>query len=618
MTTASSNRRPARASLVVWVAMAVYILVLCAACHAKLNAYGYDDFDLAHHTQTLRNILHGSLECSVLGIPFLGNHMVLILYLIAPLYVLLPSPLLLLYLQSALLGAGAWGVYLLARRGVPGVWAAALALLYLVYPPLLYMNLFEFHPVALSACFLIYTLHFYVRQRVGPFLLMLMLATSCQENIGLIAAAFGICALLSRRSARWVLVPMVSGTVFFVLSVGIVMPELNQDTIQFRRLYGHIGDSLPEVFVNLLRHPIASLRASWHPSKLVFVNLLLAPVGYLSLLSPATFVPLLPVLAQRLLSTRTSEASILYHYQAEFIPFIFAAAAVGMQRILNWRSRIAKPLLTSIMVLFPVIALLTTGVLPALRDAFRGQPKDFPGHVADRALAGIPDEAPVAATFGFLPKLSGRKELHSLSHIYYGHYTLSDKAFPVPQEVDFMVMNTMDRITFEGWPFYGPTHHTNLQAFLGDDPWQVMVNAEGLLVLADHRGDTDTVGSLIHVMDKMPSGTNVNRNVHQDRDADIRLVGFTVGNAPADGVIPLTLIWEKARDTGGDYDALLSLTHAGKVFYHHEFAPGSRIFPPQSWPAGKFIADRHGIPAATRGISAAGVHAHVDLIRLNR
>ena len=129
---------------------AVYAVVMAAACHIKAATFGYGDFDLAVHTQTLKSILHGTLDSPILGVPFLGNHLVWILYPLAPLYACWPSPLLLLYVQAAVVATGGIALYRLASMHLPRPWPIWLAALYYVYPPLLHMTLYEFHPIALA------------------------------------------------------------------------------------------------------------------------------------------------------------------------------------------------------------------------------------------------------------------------------------------------------------------------------------------------------------------------------------------------------------------------------------------------------------------------------------
>jgi uncharacterized membrane protein len=595
-----------------------YTACMGAVCVIKHVRFGYDDFDLAHHTQSLYNILRGSGACSILGIPFMGNHFVPILYGIAPLYLLLPSPALLLILQAAALGLGAVPLYRIAHRALNAPWDLAIALAYLVYPPLILLNLFEFHPVMFVVPLVLCSVDALHAGRFVPFLGWIGLLLACQENLALIVAALGVYAALLGRRGRWIVAPIALGLAWFVLVVGLIMPPLNNNTIQFQRIYGHLGDSLPDVMLTLLRNPAAALAASWHPAKLRFLHNLLMPVGYLSVLNPTGFVALLPVLAQRFLSGRNSEMQLIYHYHAEFVPFVFVTAVFGLRRLLR-APRVVRFGAAAALGLMPIVGWVALDVPRALRSAVR-PPHTLAVRPLHRTLDAIPEDDVVTATFQFLPALSGRAELHSMHHLTYGRYTLSDKLYPIPARLDWMVLNTMDRLTFQARPFYGPHSSLRLRRAWGHVAWDIVLLVDGAVVLRRTPHRAPAAFGLPGLLETALPPPTACTNIVQYRAADIRLVAYTLDPPrahTADGHL-LTLYWEKERDSGGDYEALTTLVDADGVLRQIELAPGSRLCPPQSWPAGARVADVHGIRMARAPHPGnADPVLHVDLFRLH-
>jgi len=597
-----------RAAWLIPVGAVVYAFLLCRACHLRFIRCAYDDFDLAVHAQSTWNLLHGSLGSSILGVPFLGNHMVLILFGIAPLYALFPSPLTLLYLQSLALAAGAWGVFLLARTELPAGWRLAPPLLYLIYPPLLFMNLYEFHPVALATVFLIYALYFFRCARFRPFLLFLVLTLLCQENLSLVAVGFGVYALLAWRPARWVVLPLGMGAAWFVLTVLVVMPRLNP-AIQFARLYPQLGDSVPGVLTGLVTRPGVVVRSMAQPAKLGFLNSLLAPIAYLGLLGPLSFVPVLPVLAQRLLSQRLSETTIVYHYQAEFIPFVFAATIAGLRRALRARRRVVRPLLAALLTGFPLAALCLTGILPRVLTPAGGPAPEAVRRV-DAFLDRFPARAPVAATFEFLPRLANRPRLYSLHHVYADRYTLSSVPYPVPVGLEAVILNTNDRLTFLDGAFYGLPHYRNLQAIFRDGDWRVVEHVGSVLVI---RKVADAAAERLGLLERLDADPEMNRRVRQTGPGPIRLVGFRAGEI-RNNVLALRLYWRRSPGRPTDCDMLLAVYDGSRLLYRGRLSPGSRIFPPQSWPATGVIADRQAIPLQAPVRDAAELRLEVTLV----
>jgi len=574
------NTLTEQAAGIVMAAIVCYAFLLGWICQAKYRAFGYTDFDLAVHTQSVWNILHGSMDSSILGIPFLGNHMVLILYLIAPFYALCSSPLLLLHIQTAILALGAWGIYKLAQRELSDGWGLAFALLYLIYPPLIYMNLYEFHPIALASTFLIFATYFYRTDRFRAFWGFLALAMLCQENVALIVMAFGLYALIERRSRKWVWVPIAVGLLYFVLVVVIVMPRLNR-YVQMYSMYSHLGASFPEVMKNAATHPGLVMKSMWNPERLTFFNLLFAPLGYLSLLSPFSLIPAAPVFLQRLLSSRATESSLIFHYQAEFIPFVFAAAIHGLHRVLHYNSHaVTRKVLLSLLLVFPLLTFALAVAVPGVILLKQARARDPLLAACQREwVRQVPPDAAVVATFEFLAPLASRPELYSLHHIYSGHYTLSTVPYPLPPRVDYVFLNTQDRLTFHSPAFYAPSNYLNLQALFTNATWEITEHLENTLV---HKRISDQAAPLPLPLVRLDSPLNLNTNVERVGNASIRLVGFYLGAPDFDRVAYLMLCWQKSDSDDKDFDVRLTLSGADTL-YEGIIAPGNRLWPPQTW-----------------------------------
>jgi hypothetical protein len=422
----------------------------------------------------------------------------------------------------------------------------------------------------------------------------------CQENISLIAIGLGACARLRGRRGRWVWAPLAAGTAAFALSVCVVMPRLNPGTVQFARLYAPFGDSLPGAVIGMLRRPDRALRLMLTPPKLAFVSALLAPLAYVSLLSPSHLLPAGLVLAQRLLSARASEASIAYHYQAEFIPFVFAAAVAGVRRALFLRRADATRLLRTALALFPAAAIAATGVPGRLRDALAAPWKDPEGIRDRRAIVrSVPPRAAVISTFAFLPHLAERPALYSLHHVTTGRYTLSHVPYPVP-EADVVILDTLDPLTFLEGGFASPDGDRRLRDLLFAPGWEVATHVNNLLVFRRSPAPRTAPERLVAFTDSLPHSA-VTR-IAQPAGAGPRLAGFEVGPPDADRVADLTLYWRPdrpaspapARSRGRDWNALISLRGSDTLF-SGLVCPGSRIRPSGTWDTDGLVADRQRV-----------------------
>lgn len=591
--------------------MAAYATIMLGLCWNKYTNLLYNDFDLAVHNQSVANIMRGDLSSSILGIPFLGNHMVLILFLIAPLHIVFPSPMLLLAVQTIVLASGAWAVYLLARHEIDERWAFVFSAIYLIYPPLIYMNLYEFHPVALATTFLLYAFYFFRLERHRPFWIFAILASLCQENVPLVIAGFGFYALVIRRRWRWVVPQIVFGLLAFAVITLAIMPRLN-DKIQYLALYSQFGSTPGAIVKGMLTHPASTFLFMFSTAKLHFLNQLAAPLGYLSLLNPLALLPAMPVFLQRLLSARPTEAEMIYHYQAELIPFMFASAILGAGFVMRrFTQGIPRTALFSILLFFPIATFLLTVMHPsfARRTNLAGQNTAARNRFIERYLREMPGDAVVAATFEFLPRLSNQSELYSLHHIYDGRYTLSTIPYQAPANISHVVMNTFDSLTFGHTGFYGPTNYTNLQAMLSNSEWEIHGNIEGYIILRR----TGAKGQPLSLIRPEKMSEYAITNVVQKTNAPAVLLGFTVSPSKF-GEDILDLFWQTAAGKCQDFDLFLRLKDNENIIWQGRLAPGSRVWPPQSWPDHTTVRDRHVIFLQPRKCEIT--HAEAELYPL--
>ena len=139
--------------------------------------------DLGVFNQAFSTALHGRLfyeTPDLYAVPsgtFLGVHFNLLMFLILPVYALFPSPQNLLILQTVVIGLGAVPVYLVARRVLRMERTAlAMALIFLVNPSILNLNLYDFHLEAFLPLFLGMFFYYYLTANWRGYALFLALS----------------------------------------------------------------------------------------------------------------------------------------------------------------------------------------------------------------------------------------------------------------------------------------------------------------------------------------------------------------------------------------------------------------------------------------------------------
>jgi uncharacterized membrane protein len=325
-----------------------FVVYFSAYLFALHDAYQTSAEDLGIMDQALWNTLHGAplhqticnnlTDTNCLGdVSRLAIHFEPLLFPIALLYVVAPSPKTLLFFQALVVASGAFPAYWIALRRLQSPLAGiAFAIVYLLYPALDSAVTSSFHAVTLSAAFIMFALYFMLtRSNVGLFVACL-LAIATKEEVPLDVAMIGLSvALLQRRWRVGLSLVALAGAwvVLYVLVTHAVSPLGHSPTSQ---RYAYLGHGPVQVVVYVLTHPLAILRQHvLDPGGRFYLRALLSGSGYLAILSPLTLLISVPVLALNLLSADPSMRAGIYQYNAEIVP-VFVLAAIESVALLAW------------------------------------------------------------------------------------------------------------------------------------------------------------------------------------------------------------------------------------------------------------------------------------------
>ena len=476
------------------VLTALYIIFFSVVGVLRYKYFDFGDYDFAIYAQVFWNLIRGTTFSSILGLSYLAGHTGIILFILAPIYFVIRTPVILLIIQTIAVASGGYILFKFASKIINKTWAFVLFLLYLMYPPIIYSNLFEFHPVTLAIPFLFMSFWAYKEDRISPFIIFSILAMMCKENIPLIIMMYGVLALVDRKSVKWMVVPFLLGLTTFIALVFIVKPYFNKGIIDLFLLYKEFGDTPKDIILGMISSPGKVMGAIISEGNLNFVIKQLSSVALLPLLALKNFIPATLVLLQHLLSWRSTEKTIVYHYTAKFAPFIFISATYALKKVLS--SKYVKELG---IVAVPFLMTILLGISLSINIAVEGRVLSILDRV--QKLAGneksnfinqkfvdmIPKDAAVVSTFRYLPKLSQRKELHSFHHFYMGTYTFSKVIYPLPEKLDYALIDFSEDMTFN---FRSTYSYSYLKRFFYNYNWRV-VDSDGSIVLFENSDRND-------------------------------------------------------------------------------------------------------------------------------
>ena len=301
-------------------------------------------YDLGIYDNLVWQTAHGFfLDCSLIkGGNHVSAHFDPIIALIAVVYRLYMHAETLLVLQTLWLASGAIPVYLLAKRRLSNEWfAAILGLIYLLYPALHGVNMFDFHSLAFvvpSAMWAVYLLD------TGGFkrywlVIALMLIT--REDISLLNCFVGAYAIMIGRT-RTGLVTIAVSMVYLVLVKMYAMADsgllMSADkaysyVYYYAEMIPHKAEGTRGLAISALTNPLYALLVSFKEEKLLFFLHLLLPLLCLPFAAGKKLILSVYGLLFIGLATRSHVFSLHFQYSALLFPMLFAAVPDGLRRV---------------------------------------------------------------------------------------------------------------------------------------------------------------------------------------------------------------------------------------------------------------------------------------------
>lgn len=393
----------------VLVAIAIYIVIFGAATSLRHYNFQTQAWDLGIFDQIMWNISQGNGMSTTLE--FVRNHFAVhmspILFLLAPGYMLFPSPYFLLILQTIALALGAWPLYLLTRSRL-------VAIAYLLYPSLHWVNWFDFHPIAFLAPAMLAAFYFAEKKRWGLMSLFLILAASAQEDAVLVIAFFGIYLIIKKEWKIGLAIFLLSA-LYFLLSVKLIMPAYGGGLLRIDR-YAQLGGSFYEIAKNIFVHPSFFINTIFQWQKFVYLFWLFLPVAFLPLLATREWILLIPGLAQNLLTNYAPQFASAYQYDSTLIAGIFIATIFGLRRSIGFFTGFERKRITLILIIISIFAFLFRSPISPFNfptELFKKSERTF---AFQKMLERVPKNASVAAHTQIVPHLSQREKIYMLGY----------------------------------------------------------------------------------------------------------------------------------------------------------------------------------------------------------
>lgn len=387
----------------------LYVVIVGGLAIQRHQGFGSHAYDLGIYDQALWLISAGHPPfVTVRGLHILGDHFTPILYPLALLYRLGGGTESLLWIQTIALALGAVPLYRLGARlsQTPAIGLIAGGL-YLLYPPLRGVNLFDFHPIALAVPGLLFALDFAFERRAMPFLLACGWTALCKQEAALVAGCLGLCYAVRWRQPRALLLCAASA-LWFLVAIRLQARFAGSAESPYLELYSRFGNSTGEIASTFLLAPWIPLQSLVTLQTASYLVTLLAPLALLPLRTPGILWLLVIPLALNMLSKRPAMRDPDLHSVALLVPIAFGAATAALATVAEVSKR---RIVAGSWIVCAGIAAVSHVPMP---QTVAWKPPLSAAEAAGlkRVLNAVPREASVSATQSIVPHLAHRRSIY--------------------------------------------------------------------------------------------------------------------------------------------------------------------------------------------------------------
>jgi uncharacterized membrane protein len=416
--------------------MIAWAAVLFSIARWSYANFREGSFDLGHMVQAVWSTASGNpLEVTHAEtgdqVVRLAVHADPFLVLLAPLWLLWPTPLVLALAQIVVVSLGALPVLWLGRRHLGSDAAAGLlALAYLAYPWTATSAGAPIHPVTFAIPLFLFCIWFLETERFVLFTVCALLAMSTGELMGLPIALLGVWFAIARGRRRAGGLISLLGLAWTAFAVYVVVPRYAGDHSVYFGFYEHVGGSPVGVVRTLFTDPGAVVGALVESHDIAYLVWLGLPLLFLFLLSPGLAVVALPQLFANGLSDFRSMSDPRYHSVAAIIPFLVAATVLGVAKLAPPRRGLAA---AAVLVCSGTLALAVAPwprAVGAVPLGGRETPSASRVRALTDAVALVPADVAVSASNNAGGHLSDRQYVYSIPVLGRAEWVVIDRRDP--------------------------------------------------------------------------------------------------------------------------------------------------------------------------------------------
>jgi len=282
----------------------IYFIVISTMTLMKYYSFNMAMLDFGNMLQPIYNTGNGNfMALSRFGINInrFSMHQEFIYLIFVPFVRLFPSGAILLIMQTLFISLSSIVIYGIGKILIKNeLKAKVIGILYLLYTPISFSNLVEFHGDTIAIFFISFSIYFLLKRKNLLFFIFSVLSMMCKEYIALIFIMLAIYLFIFEKNYKdGIILFLLSFLYYFVFLVYFKHLFPNSDFIEDMHYGGNKITLLKNIFVSF----------KWENIIYLFLPFLFIPFK-----KPKYFIPTLPIFAGILLSKHSNVADVRWHH----------------------------------------------------------------------------------------------------------------------------------------------------------------------------------------------------------------------------------------------------------------------------------------------------------------
>ncbi len=460
-------QRTLGAFIAAYAAVFSYYLIL------RHHRFATFDYDLGIFDQAVWLLSRGESFMTLRGLDFWGHHFEPAMLLFVPAYWLGAGASTLNVAMVISLSLGAIPVYRMARKHLDNDWlAVVVGAAFCMHYSSQWILQETFHPEIMAVTPMLFAWLAMSEERWRAAVGWIIFAVAWKEDVAMAVAMMGI-VIGIRGHRRYGMMIFLGAAAYFGVATEIILPAMNGGEVFYGGLYGELGNSPADVAGTALTEPAMVLEVLYRQHAIGDARDLLAPFSFASLLSPLPLLMALPQFFASHLTINGFSTGNRIHYVAMPLVATTISAVEGIGRL----KASLRPWLVGSIAATTLAFSAAWGVTQFSVEhdtAIWWQNENPRQDELERAVALVPGDASVSASYSFAPQLAHREQAWGFPNPWAPtNWATNPELLPDPDSIEWLVIDRRH---------LGPEATGLLAEILGSEDWVLEIDEQDIVV----------------------------------------------------------------------------------------------------------------------------------------